>query len=134
MSLKVYKPIKGREDKIVVMNEENCLTGKYENGWFKTESKSFGVFSIAYDTIAPTISFPQPKKKNASSNSILSFKVTDTQSGVAEYHIYLNDVWQIAEYDAKSSTIFCDVNGKTGTLKIEITDRVGNKTVVKKEF
>lgn len=140
MSLKIFKPIKGREDKIVVMNEENCLTGKYENGWFTTESKYFGVFSIAYDTIAPAISFPQTKKKKASTGSAndkvkpISFKVTETQSGVAEYHIYLNDVWQIAEYDAKSSTISCDTNEKTGTLKIEITDRVGNKSVVKKEL
>lgn len=140
MSLKVFKPIKGKEDKIIVMNEENCLTGKYENGWFKTESKYFGVFSIAYDTIVPVIGFPQAKKKKASAGSAIgiakpfSFKVADTQSGIAEYHIYLNDVWQIAEYDSKSSTIYCDTNGKTGTLKIEITDRVGNKTVVKKEL
>ncbi|MCD6017705.1 MAG: hypothetical protein K0S53_826 [Bacteroidetes bacterium] len=131
ISLKVYKPIKGKEDKMIVMNEETCLTGKYENGWFKTESKSFGVFSIAYDTIAPVIGFPQPKKKAPATN-ILSFKVADTQSGIAEYHIYLNDVWQIAEYDAKSCTISCALSTKSGTLKIEVTDRVGNKMVVTK--
>lgn len=134
MSIKVFKPIKGKEDKIIVMHEDNCLTGKYENGWFQTQSKSFGVFTITYDTIAPVVGFPQPKKKKATVNNIVSFKVGDTQSGIAEYNIYLNDVWQIAEYDAKSSTIYCDTNGKKGTLKIEITDRVGNKTVVRKEL
>ncbi len=139
MSLKVYKPIVGRVNKMVAMIEDNCLIGTYENGWFKTESKSFGVFSIAYDTIAPVITFPSAKKKAsvktaASDSKILKFEVTDQLSGIADYNIYLNGVWQIAEYDAKSCTVSCLLQEKTGFLRIEVTDKVGNKTLLKKEL
>ncbi|MBC7696401.1 MAG: M23 family metallopeptidase [Burkholderiales bacterium] len=139
LSLKVFKPIKGKENKMVVMIDDNCLTGKYENGWFKTESKSFGIFSIAYDTIAPMISFPSNKKKTKiqpalSDTKIIKFEVGDQMSGISDYNIYFNGVWQIAEYDAKSCIITCAISEKTGALKIEVTDRVGNKTVVNKEF
>lgn len=139
MSLKVYKPIKEKENKMVVMIDDHCLTGKYENGWFKTESKFFGVFSIAYDTIAPAVSFPSPKKKTKAKpaladTKIIKFEVGDQMSGISDYHVYLNGIWQIAEYDAKSCIISCAISEKTGTLKIEVTDRVGNKTVVNREL
>ena len=115
------------------------MTCKYENGWFKTESKSFGVFSISYDTIAPAITFPSSKKKVPSKSAlsddrIIKFEVTDQLSGISDYNIYLNGVWQIAEYDAKSCTISCKLPEKNGFLRIEVTDKVGNKTLFKKEL
>ncbi|MES2566395.1 MAG: M23 family metallopeptidase [Bacteroidota bacterium] len=139
LSLKVYKPINGKEDKMVVMIDDNCLVGKYENGWFKTESKSFGVFSIAYDTVAPVVALTSAKKKSsgkaATTNiNMLKFEVGDQMSGISEYHVYLNDVWQIAEYDAKTCTVSCLLPEKTGFLRIEVTDKVGNKTLLKKQL
>lgn len=133
LSLKIAKPIKGKENKMIVLNDDNCLTGKYENGWFKTESKTFGVFSIGYDTIAPSINCVIPKKKlsNISAYKGISFVVTDALSGIDDYSIYINDNWQIAEYDAKSNMIICYFDDKTpkGELKIniEVIDKVGNK-------
>ena len=138
LSVKIPKAIKGKEDKMVALNEDNCLVGKYENGWFKTESKSFGVFGIGYDTVAPTIVFPVSKKKTSASSvtkTYVRFKVTDNLSGIADYNVYVNDVWQIAEYDAKSNTVTCyftELNPKT--LRIEVIDKVGNKTVLNKEL
>lgn len=133
LNAKVYKAINGKESKMVLMNENTCLTGKYENGWFKTESKSFGIFSIAYDTVAPSIKCLVPKKKqaNLSTYRAISFKVDDAMSGIQNYNLYINNVWQIAEYDAKSDMINCYFNDKTPsgkiTIKLEVTDKVGNK-------
>lgn len=137
LSVKIPKAIKGKEDKMVALNEGNCLVGKYENGWFKTESKSFGVFGIGYDTMAPTIVFPSSKKKSAKivPKTSVQFKITDNLSGIADYNIYVNDVWQIAEYDAKSNTVTCyftELNPKN--LRLEVVDKVGNKTVLNKEL
>lgn len=138
LSVKIPKAIKGNEDKMVALNEDNCLVGKYENGWFKTESKSFGVFGIGYDTVAPTIVFPVSKKKTSASSvtkTYVRFKVTDNLSGIADYNVYVNDVWQIAEYDAKSNTVICnftELNPKT--LRIEVIDKVGNKAVLNREL
>lgn len=137
LSVKIPKAIKGKEDKMVALNEDNCLVGKYENGWFKTESKSFGVFGIGYDTIAPTIVFPSSKKKSAKivPKTSVQFKITDNLSGIADYNVYVNNVWQIAEYDAKSNTVICnftELNPKN--LRLEVVDKVGNKTVLNKEL
>jgi hypothetical protein len=77
------------------------------------------------------LSLPSSKKKT-SINSV-RFKVTDNLSGIADYHIYVNGVWQIAEYDAKSATISCNFSeANPKTLKIEVIDRVGNKAVLEK--
>ena len=133
LSIKIPKAIPGKENKMVLINEGHCMVGTYENGWLKAESKSFGIFSYGYDTVAPTIVLPSSKKK-ASASSI-RFKVADNLSGIADYHIYVNGVWQIAEYDAKSATITCyftEPNPKT--LKIEVTDKVGNKAVLNREL
>lgn len=135
LSVKIPKAIKGKEDKMVALNEDNCLVGKYENGWFKTESKSFGVFGIGYDTVAPIITLPSSKKKAITIKTSVTFKITDNLSGIADYNVYVNDVWQIAEYDAKSNTVTCyftELNPKT--LRIEVIDKVGNKTVLNKEL
>lgn len=131
LSIKIPKAIPGKENKMVLINEAHCMVGTYENGWLKVESKSFGIFSYGYDTVAPTIVLPSSKKKT-SINSV-RFKVADNLSGIADYHIYVNGVWQIAEYDAKSATISCNFSEATPkTLKIEVIDRVGNKAVLEK--
>lgn len=138
LSVKTPKAINGKEDKMVLLNEGNCLVGKYENGWFKTESKSFGMFSVSYDTVAPTIVLPTSKKKTSASSvskTHVRFTIADNLSGIADYNVYVNDVWQIAEYDAKSKTVTCYFTEATPkTLKIEVIDRVANKAVLSREL
>ena len=134
-SIKIPKVIKGKEDKMIVMNSDNCLLAKYNNGWLTAESKSFGVFSFGYDSIAPTITFPKSKSKKGQGTKFISFKVSDHLSGIADYNIYLNNIWQIAEYDAKSNTITCYFDEPAaGELKIEVADKVGNKAILNKDL
>jgi len=124
LSVKIPNSIKGREDKIVLQNENAYLSGSFKDGWFTTESKSFGEFKISYDTIAPLIS-------KVLKGHITRFKIADTQSGISEYHVYYNGVWKIAEYDAKSSTVVCYIDDylPTGKIIIKVVDKVGNKTI-----
>jgi len=130
LSIKIPSVIKGKEDKMVALNEDNCLVGKYDNGWFKTESKSFGVFGIGYDTVAPTIILPSSKKKAVTIKTSVTFKIVDNLSGIADYNVYVNNIWQIAEYDAKSNTVTCNFTGlNPKTLRIEVIDKVGNKAL-----
>ncbi|MCF8424857.1 MAG: M23 family metallopeptidase [Bacteroidia bacterium] len=134
-SIKIPKVIKGKEDKMIVMNSDNCLLAKYNNGWLTAESKSFGVFSFGYDSIAPTIAFPKSKSKKGQATKFISFKVRDHLSGIADYNIYLNNIWQIAEYDAKSNTITCYFDEPAaGEIKIEVADKVGNKAILNRDL
>ncbi len=135
MGLKV-KPIKNKESKLVMTVNGDVIGGNFEDGWLYTDSKSFGVFDYKYDTIAPTIIFPASKKKNQTKIvNHISFKIADNMSGIADYNVYVNDVWQIAEYDAKSNTVTCYFTETAPKkLRIEVIDRVGNKTVLNKDF
>jgi len=135
IALKV-KPIKNKESKLVITVNDDVIGGKFEDGWLSADAKSFGVFDYKYDTIAPTIIFPVNKKKKTTKliNHIV-FKIADNMSGIADYNVFVNEVWQIAEYDAKSKTVTCyftEANPKK--LRIEVIDKVGNKTVLNKDF
>jgi hypothetical protein len=134
MGLKIANPLKNKESKLVMTVNGDVLGGKYEDGWLYAESKSFGAFNYKYDTIAPLITFASSKKKKPIT-SLISFKVSDNLSGISDYNVYVNDVWQIAEYDAKSNTVTCsftELNPKT--LKIEVIDKVGNKVILNKDL
>ena len=52
-------------------------------------------------------------------------------SGIGDYNVYINDIWQIAEYDAKSDVITCYFDGNVPngkiTIRLEVVDKVGNK-------
>lgn len=134
MSLKINSPIKNKEAKLVMTINGDVIGGKYEDGWLQAESKAFGTFNYSYDTVAPTIIIPSSKKKKSNPKNYISFKIDDNLSGIADYNVYLNDTWQIAEYDAKSNTVTCyftELNTQ-GKLRIEVIDKVGNKTVLNK--
>ena len=112
------------------------IGGQFEDGWLRAESKSFGTFNYNYDTIAPTITIPPSKKKTSTSSAnktFIHFKISDKLSGIADYNVYVNDVWQIAEYDAKSQTVTCyltEAPKATNSIRIEVSDKVGNKAIV----
>lgn len=137
IKFKVNNIKSGKENKLVVLNDDNSLPATYNNGWLSFETKNFGLFSLAYDTVAPTIKWTRAKKKqfNVSDANSLSFKVNDHLSGVGEYHVYINNSWQIAEYDAKNDLIICYFDAKTpkGKLdvRVEVFDKVGNKAEYK---
>ena len=138
LSVKVNKPLIGKESKMVLINEGNCLVGKYENGFYKTETKQLGVFELAYDTIAPDIQWLNKPKSNQMVKGNLIFKISDQLSGIDDYHVWINDVWQIADFDAKTSTLICPIDNLSGTsikiIKVLVTDKAGNKIILNKEL
>ncbi len=136
IGLKINNPIKQKESKLVMTVNGDPIGGQFEDGWLRAESKSFGTFNYNYDTIAPTITIPPSKKKTSAGSAnktFIHFKISDKLSGIADYNIYVNDVWQIAEYDAKSQTVTCyltEAPKATNSIRIEVSDKVGNKAIV----
>lgn len=133
MALKVKEPLKGKEAKLVMLVNGDAQASVYDNGWLRAEPKAFGNFNYTYDTIAPVITYGYNKTKPTMIKAYknLAFKVSDALSGIGEYNLYINNTWQIAEYDAKSSTIFCyfDESTPSGSIdiRLEVSDKVGNK-------
>ncbi len=129
ISLKVAQPIIGKESQMVMMLDNRCIGGTYSNGWIKTDTKLLGAFSISYDTIAPKIICKIKNTENLSQHQALIFKVSDNMSGINDYHLYINNVWTIAEFDAKTGRMTCKLDDAIrGELQIKLvlSDNVGN--------
>ena len=133
IGLKINNPIKQKESKLVMTVNGDAIGGQFEDGCLRAESKAFGTFNYSYDTIAPTITILTPKKKASTgltNGTSIHFKISDKLSGIADYNVYVNDVWQIAEYDAKTQTVTCyltEAPKATNSIRIEVSDKVGNK-------
>ena len=104
-----------------------------EDGMMCANVRSLGTFALAVDSIKPIVT-PQNFGNNTKIIKCkrLKIKISDRESGIDKYNIYLNGKWVIGAYDAKNNLLYYDVdeNLKMGKNKIEIvvTDGVGNET------
>jgi hypothetical protein len=134
VSLKLDKVIEKHKSKLLILCNQASIGGIYENGWLTSDTKTFGTFTYSYDTIAPNITLLKPRKKTNSKNFII-FKINDDLSGIKEYHLYINNEWTIAEYDAKTEQLICNFNEHTPkgkiVLKLEVIDKVNNTKTYK---
>jgi len=110
------------------------------NNTFSARSRTFGTFTLAKDTVAPSITPRNFKEKQWLSNyRYLSLKISDDLSGIKTYSATLNGEWILMEYEPKTNTItynFDDkIAGKTQCdLKVLVTDNVGNSTTFEHTF
>lgn len=126
------------KSKLILVNKNNkkdiFLIGNFENSFFKVEITKFGYYKIDVDTTSPVIK-PLNFSRNQKIDKLnsLKFKITDDKSGVKTYNAYINDHWEVLEYDLKNDMLILDLNNINykGKLKITITarDYVGNQTV-----
>lgn len=134
ITLKLERVIEKYKSKLVMLCNQASIGGIYENGWLTSDTKTFGTFTYAYDTIAPYITIVKSIKKTKSKNFI-SFKINDNLSGIKEYHLYINNEWTIADYDAKTEQLICNFNEHTPkgkiVLKLEVIDKVNNTKTYK---
>lgn len=103
--------------------------GEWSSGRVSGKIYSFGEYSIAVDTLPPTI---QPLYNSAERQSgWLSFKISDNLAGVKLYRANINGEWALLDYDAKTGRVrhnLSDGIAKKGENEIEviISDGVGN--------
>jgi hypothetical protein len=107
--------------------------GDYGNGFITTQVKEFGRFFITVDTINPVIR-PESFKTGGRYNEgqVLSFLITDKQSGIRSYNGYIDKKWALFEYDGKNNSLFYTVDGskqeknKLHSLEIIVIDNKDN--------
>lgn len=132
IALKINNPLKNKESKLVMTINDDVIGGKFDEGWLRTESKAFGAFNFKYDTAAPSITVANTNKKKGIATNMIRFKIADNLSGIADYNVYVNDIWQIAEYDAKTGMVTCylpEAPKSSDSVRIEVFDKVGNVVV-----
>ncbi|MFA7081551.1 MAG: M23 family metallopeptidase [Bacteroidales bacterium] len=126
--------------KIVVVEQKNrsknSIGGEVNQNTIVASARFFGTYSIALDTISPTVitkNFKSNIKLRTKQNT-LTLRIKDELSGIAKYKGFINDKWVLMEYDGKTSTLTYyidsqELNQPTNILRIELQDQVGNNTV-----
>ncbi len=117
------------------------MGGAFKNGYVETNIREFGSFAIAVDTVPPNIT-PQNifNGKDMTSNSILSFKITDKLSGIESYEGAIDGVWVLFRYDAKRDHIYYQFSDNKITrnskhqLNLKVLDHSGNEAIYTASF
>lgn len=110
------------------------------DGSFTTRTRTLGTYTLARDSVAPSIEARNFKEKQWLSNySYLSLKISDDLSGINSYTATINGEWILMEYEPKTKTItynFDDrILDKTQCdLKVVVTDNVGNSSTFESTF
>ncbi|MEM9990619.1 MAG: hypothetical protein AAF738_02580, partial [Bacteroidota bacterium] len=126
-------------------DEGNSITNvghrwKDERLWGRI--RSFGNYSIMVDTIAPRIT-PLRFQRNMRGKSQMTFRIEDNfatggGAGGLKYRATVDDTWILMEYDAKYDKLLHRFDGQissgTHTLKLSVTDAMGNTETLVREF
>lgn len=125
-------------EKAVIVREvdgnKKFLTTYYKNGTWWTKSRSFGNYFLVMDTTKPELLKTDLDAKQKK----VTFYAKDTQSGIVDYHAFINGAWSICYYDAKNDAFEVDCNAcfeQSGTeLVLQLSDEKNNILSVNKKF
>lgn len=116
-------------------------TSTYKRGnLFTTRTRNLGTYTLAKDTVAPTIRTKNFKEKQWLNNyKYLSVYIADDLSGVDTYTATLNGEWILMEYEPKNKTLIYNFDDKITdqtqcVLKVTVTDNVGNESTLTSSF
>ena len=105
-----------------------------------TTTKTLGKYTLATDSISPTIEAVNfTKGKWISNFRFLKLKINDAQSGIKSYRATVNGSFFLMEYDYKKKTLTHDFNDHIIqdtkiNLKVIVIDNVGNSTTFETHF
>lgn len=123
------------EKYIITVKDERgrikSLGGKIKDGWISARTREFGYFDVTTDLTAPTLVSRNVKNNMNVRGSRLSWRIGDDLSGLKEYDIYVDNVWQHALYEPKNSSIYFSPSANlkgVHELKIIVEDNCGNIT------
>lgn len=118
--------------------------GEYKDGldgagWVTTETKHFGRYTVALDTVAPSIKpYNIFNNKNMSRAKMIAVTIGDNLAGIKSYRATVDGKWILMEYEPKKALLFHEfdehiIPGKH-TFQIEVTDGKNNTRTYKADF
>jgi hypothetical protein len=113
--------------------------GTFNNNWLRFKTRSFGPYTVMYDNVAPTIKPINFNANNVKQVTELRFQIMENESGIARYYALLDDEWHLVQLDQKTQQVWLDFDYHAPepgahTLKLVITDAVGNNSVWNMDF
>lgn len=110
----------------------HALSTKLESNKLVAESKFLGSFSVKIDTIAPSVVTSNFKESDTLiTKEKLTWKISDAQTGIKEYHLFIEGVWYPIEFDLKNNLLIFRRNSlirSEQNLELIVTDFCGNTT------
>ena len=110
----------------------HALSTKLESNKLVAESKFLGSFSVKIDTISPTVSISNFKENDTLIvKEKLTWKISDAQTGIKEYHLFVEGKWHPIEFDLKNNLLVFRRNSSFRSeqnLELMVTDFCGNTT------
>lgn len=119
-------------DKAVIVNTGGgSQGGVFKDGFVKAQTRTFGNYYIAVDTVAPVITpFNIAEGKNMAASKFMSFRISDNLSGIKSYKGYIDGQWILVEHDYKSKQFryFFDEHCLPGKHQLDliVTDQKDN--------
>ena len=107
---------------------------------FTTRTRNLGTYTLAKDSVAPTIRTKNFKDKQWLNNyKYLSVQIADDLSGIDKYSATLNGEWILMEYEPKRNTLTYNFDDKIAdqtqcVLEVTVTDNVGNTNTLTTSF
>jgi hypothetical protein len=110
----------------------HALSTSLNEGELFAESKYLGTFSIKIDTISPSVLTSNFKESDTLiTKEKLTWKISDAQTGIKEYHLFIDGVWHPIEFDLKNNLLIFKRNPLIRlkqNLELMVTDFCGNTT------
>ncbi|MFV0304129.1 MAG: M23 family metallopeptidase [Moheibacter sp.] len=105
--------------------KKEYITAEYKNGKVVGEARYFGAFSVGIDNTKPQITAINIKENSTftTSKGVVRFKISDSQSGIADFDAYVDGKWILTNYDKKTKSLTIDLNREgitTGKHQLEL--------------
>lgn len=84
-------------------DSKSAIWTNRENGKLDVSFKNFGIYTLAVDSISPTIEWRRKSLSISKTSHHISWRINDKDSGVKEYHVYVNGVWQPTYLERKGN-------------------------------
>jgi hypothetical protein len=116
----------GKKDKIIFCG------GEIKDDFITTQTRSFGLYTVLVDTIAPEIEPVIYNGLNIHPDNQLKFLITDDLSGIQSFNGFIDNEWALFEYDAKNNLLFYIIDeermekNKEHELELFVLDNKGN--------
>ncbi len=115
-------------------NDDYYFSGNsITNNTLTVKSRDLGYYKLMQDSITPVIELLNfSDSANISNLNSLKVKITDAQTGIADYRATLNGKWILMEYDAKKNRLTYNYDDRlqkgANSFEISVTDLSGNQS------
>lgn len=113
--------------------------GKYEDGYVKSRIRELGTYTVAIDTVPPTVTAVNPA--NWAKSGKIVYKVKEDQTGIKSYRGTIDGEYALfGRHNSMSGLIEYTIDpkrvkkGSKHTVELTVEDNCGNITVERNQF